>query len=110
MSDFPCTQCALCCKNVGVYLKNRDLFTDKTMRALIDAFPYAVDESGCCEMLEDNKCTVYEGRPYLCNVDAAGEMFGIERDLWYRLNADACNALIRLKGLDDSFLIKDYDQ
>lgn len=110
MSDFPCTQCGLCCRQVGLALQHQDLFTDAGIRAALQAFPYKTDEYGACEKLVDNRCSVYNERPYLCRVDEMAEVHNIDKDEWYRVSARACNFMILEAGLPDSYLIKDYDQ
>lgn len=76
-------------------------------------FPYSWDESGCCEMLENNLCSVYEDRPLLCNVKKISELYsqdtGVPVQDLYSLNARVCNSLISAANLDESFMI-DTDQ
>ena len=109
MSDFPCTQCGLCCKLVGHTLAFRPYWGDSFVGEAIDQFPYSVDENGVCEKFLDNKCSVYENRPLLCNVERLAILHGFDKDNWYRINAMTCNSLIKQAGLDESYLIKDYD-
>jgi len=109
MSDFPCTNCNLCCRLIGNILAQKDTYACFVTRAAIDSFPYKTDESGTCEKLVDGKCSVYEQRPVLCNIAAMGALRGYSKADWYRLSAHACNLLITAAGLDDSYLIKDYD-
>jgi len=60
----------MCCRNIHYWKKNLPL-----MREIIDDesidFPYK-DINGVCEMLVDNKCSIYETRPIVCNAE---EMF-----------------------------------
>lgn len=109
MSDFPCTQCGLCCRLVATALANKDQWGDPLIRAALDAFPYETDENGACKMLVDNKCSVYENRPIVCNIDKMAALRGIDKKQWFRLSAASCNYLIRESGFDESYLIKDYD-
>jgi Fe-S-cluster containining protein len=39
---------------------------------------------------EDNKCTIYESRPLLCNVDGLIDMLGLDRKEFHDLNIKAC--------------------
>lgn len=109
MSDFPCTQCGLCCRLVGQALAHKEYWDNPLIRAALEAFPYSTDENGTCEMLVDNKCSVYENRPLVCDIEKMAKLRGVDKDYWYRISAGACNFLIRQTGLDDSYLIKDYD-
>jgi uncharacterized protein len=86
--SFPCSGCGACCRRV-----------DKAVKASegIDEFifPYNWDGSGKCEMLgEDNKCMVYEDRPFLCRVDEIAEYLGIDKEEWHKINAKACNEMM----------------
>lgn len=60
----------MCCRNIQYWRNNlsfiRKLLNDET----ID-FPYK-DTNGVCEMLVDNKCSIYDMRPMVCNTE---EMF-----------------------------------
>lgn len=110
MSDFPCTQCGLCCRHIGVTLEYGGFFQNQTVRNAILEFPYKADNNGVCEMLVDNKCSVYNNRPILCDVELMASLLGVAKDEWYRSNAQACNFMIKQAGLDESYLIKTYDQ
>lgn len=110
MDSFPCTQCGLCCRLVGHILANKSTLSDPVLRFLAEQFPYSADETGACEKLQDNSCSVYESRPLLCDIDKVAELKGVDVEEYRRLNAKICNMLIRMYGLDDSFLIKAYDQ
>lgn len=109
MSDFPCTQCGLCCRHIGMTLEYGKFFQNQAVREAVESFPYKADENGVCEMLVDNKCSVYNNRPLLCDVELMASMLGVPKDEWYHSNAKACNFMIKQAGLDDSYLIKVYD-
>jgi len=101
---FPCTSCGLCCTMVGDILDNRDKVEDPLTKQLIDEFPYAT-HAGVCEKLVDNKCSVYEDRPTLCDITKVATLRGFDLPTYYRLNATLCNSWIQLNKLDKSFLI-----
>ena len=66
---FRCTQCGCCCRMVG----------------LLKDFPYKSKADGSCEMLQDNKCLVYETRPSICRVDEQIKLSGMgKRKGYYR--------------------------
>lgn len=109
MGGFPCTQCGICCRHVGVVLKTKDNFSDPVLEKALAEFPYGVDDQGACEKLVDGKCSVYDSRPAICNIDTMADLRGIDREEYYKLSALACNYMISAEGLPDSFLIKDYD-
>lgn len=70
-------------------------------------FPYNWDENGVCENLtEDNKCKVYENRPLICNVEKFAEYNKLEKTEFYKVNIRACNYMMDIDGIDQSFRIK----
>jgi Fe-S-cluster containining protein len=56
-------------------------------------------------MLKDNRCSVYDDRPLLCNIKKLGELSGYHETTWYSLNAITCNVLIKDAGLDESYFV-----
>ena len=90
---FNCTSCGLCCKNLGRMLRESYIKVP-WMRPMVEAFPHKVLEDGSCEMLVDNRCSVYEDRPLMCNIDKmAKHPMPISRLDWYSLNYQGCNTL-----------------
>ena len=91
---FNCTGCGQCCQKVGHILEDshRNI---PWMRSMVEAFPYKVKEDGSCEMLVDNRCSVYEDRPLMCNIDriAKEASMPITKLKWYQLNYEGCNKL-----------------
>lgn len=79
---FPCTQCGCCCRRVGA------------LKSLGADFPYDTDEFGVCEMLEDNKCKVYNNRPTICNIEKYAKEQRIDKELFFSENIDACNKMM----------------
>jgi Fe-S-cluster containining protein len=60
-----------------------------------DEFPYGVKEDGSCEKLEDNRCTVYDNRPLLCDIDRLAKQADLpmSRIEWYSMSYQGCNTL-----------------
>jgi hypothetical protein len=59
-------------------------------------FPYKARADGVCEKLgEDNRCTVYDNRPLLCNIDrmASEPSLPMSKIEWYSMNYQGCNTL-----------------
>jgi len=91
---FPCTGCGLCCQNITdiVELKEYDL------------------GNGTCKYFDTigGLCKIYETRPSICRID---KMFDMKyhkqftKDEFYKLNADACNAMQDRYKVDKSFKI-----
>ena len=90
---FNCTSCGECCKNMDKVLSSPApfQFLEKATRE----FPYGVKENGHCEKLEDNKCTVYDNRPLLCDVErlACETKMTMSKIEWYSMNYQGCNTL-----------------
>ena len=102
MKDFPCTQCGLCCKQLGSIMDNKSTLP-QLQQFLVSKFPYKVLEYGSCEMLtSDNKCSVYDDRPLVCNIKLMNKIHHIP----YEVTAKICNYLIEENGLDESFKVK----
>ncbi len=104
---FGCTKCGACCRKVNVAVSNADILVkifgiDKER---FD-FPYKWDESGACEKLIGNECSIYEDRPLICNVEKLMEISGIEANKFYSITATACNELMRAEGIYDNYKIK----
>lgn len=71
-------------------------------------------EDGACLYLDENNgCSIYEDRPFLCNVD---KMYNLRKsaDLlpagtskidYFKMNSEKCNELIKSENLDKKFLI-----
>jgi len=107
MSDnkpFPCSGCGACCRRVNQAVANIGAKSVPEEHPLY--FPYSWDEKGVCEKLVDNRCSVYENRPMMCDVEKVAEYLGIEREEFFKINARACNMLIDEDGLDESFKLK----
>lgn len=82
---FPCTQCGLCCRCVGLTIWGKHM-------ALPNLACKWLDE-------ESNLCTIYEKRPLMCNVDAFYEKVfstGMTREEFYTENKAVCEELRKL--------------
>jgi Fe-S-cluster containining protein len=100
----------MCCRSLSTIVRMAELGDpDSIFYRAAKEFPYSWDESGCCEMLENNLCSVYEDRPLLCNVKKISELYsqetGVSVQDIYGLNARICNSLINAANLDESFMI-----
>lgn len=75
-----CDCCGLCCRHVGRFAQMRD---------------YALPD-GSCKYLVDNKCSIYDHRPLVCNVAEAYKLFFKERMSeaeYYDLQQRSCDLL-----------------
>jgi len=73
-----CLACANCCKTISPVFKDRDIdriskyfkirpgvFTDKYLYLDEDG-DYVLKSSPCPFLMSDNKCSIYENRPFAC--------------------------------------------
>lgn len=102
---FPCTGCSGCCRLIGGILDKGQNHPDPVLRQVIASFPYVTDENGVCEKLIDNRCSVYDNRPLLCNVTLLGKLLSLDLNEWYSKNIKHCNLIIDFLGLDKSYKI-----
>ena len=105
--NFPCTMCGGCCKRIGNVVSN---FRLKESKDDPYYFPYDYDENGVCEKLDsENKCTVYENRPLLCNIDAIIKFQGVDKKEFYMQNAFTCNKIMDEDNISMEFRININD-
>lgn len=91
---FKCSGCGLCCLHV-------DRAVEMTKMSPELNFPYTWDDSGKCEMLDDDhKCKIYDDRPLLCNVERFAEVFNLDKEEFYKVNEQACEDLQREAHLE----------
>jgi Fe-S-cluster containining protein len=74
--------CGCCCKKVGVVIEQGI------------EFPYKARENGECEMLENNKCKVYDNRPTICNIESIIKIRNLDREEYYKKNIEICNKMM----------------
>jgi Fe-S-cluster containining protein len=98
--SYPCTGCGGCCQRVDK-ISLKGLGEDHPL-----FFPYKWDEKGVCEKLtKENKCSVYESRPLVCNIDKLADQIGLDKDTFYRENILACNKIMEEDGKPMEFRI-----
>lgn len=101
IDKFPCTGCGACCRRIQNLKEYSDkLAIEKSMPEI--SFPYE-NKDGVCEKLIDNKCSIYEDRPLICNIEKMDKI--LKMDKFHEMNANICNLFIKQDGLDESFLI-----
>lgn len=83
---FPCTKCGACCRRAKIVI-------DELAKNGIE-FPYKARANGECEMLEDNKCKVYENRPDVCKLDVMAKILHMKKETYYKLTAIECNKMM----------------
>ncbi len=107
MSDleFPCTSCNACCSHVDKAIQNAKNSNHPVWKESGESFPYEYDSNGKCEKLIDGKCSVYEERPLLCNVNKLGKLLGFDLNLWHYMIAQSCNQLIDQDNLPKEYKI-----
>lgn len=107
-NGYPCSSCGCCCNKIDVAVSNIESFALQYNIPFEELkFPYNWDESGKCEMLDDdNRCKVYHNRPNICNIEWITNRIDINKEKFYNLNIETCNRLMDEDGIDKSFRIK----
>lgn len=99
---YPCTSCGCCCKRINKAVESLDITDEKDKLY----FPYSWDETGKCNNLTpDNRCSIYDQRPLLCNVDLLMEYLNLDKESFYKENIIACNKMMEDDGIDEYFKI-----
>jgi Fe-S-cluster containining protein len=78
----------------------------------------AQENGACIYLTEDNKCSVYDQRPMLCNVEKMYHVrksvcdgkfplikFNMTKKDYFKTNSLCCNELMQLEGLSEDFRI-----
>jgi len=92
---FPCTGCGLCCQNIDTVNELKEFNLGNGICKHFDALT--------------KRCLIYEDRPDICRVD---KMYEIQyrqhftRNVFYQENANVCNTLQNLYGIDESYRVK----
>jgi len=116
MVKFECSGCSLCCTKVGRAVKDARSWIMHNKKSKPDArtlavakFPYKFVDGNKCEKLIDGKCSVYDERPDVCNVEKSFELFAGTRtkEQYFKENAVLCNKWIRKAGLDEKFIVNE---
>ena len=68
------------------------------MRSVFPDWPIRSD-GACVHLTVDNKCGIYATRPAVCRIDDSRPA-GVSLADWHAQNADGCETLQRLLGLD----------
>lgn len=107
--EFPCTSCGCCCSHVNMAVENAKNSPHPVWKKSGETFPYSYDSTGKCEKLIDNKCSVYDDRPLLCNVNKLGELLGFNVKDWHLMVAKSCNELMIQDKISEEYKIKIED-
>lgn len=99
---FPCTECGLCCVRIKEIVEKNDVTNPEHPFY----FPYTWDENGACDKLDGNKCSIYEDRPIICNVDKVAEFIGESKEEFYPKVIESCNEEMDKAGIDKKFRIR----
>lgn len=81
MTNFPCSRCGECCRNIS-HIDELNEFDNGT--------------GVCVNLADDNSCNIYVSRPAICQVDLTYDKHFASICSWeefLRKNAEACNQL-----------------
>lgn len=97
---FDCNKCGNCCKLLKKLIEHKnDVDLLPEVRKMINEFPYKYNQSGECEKLVNNQCSVYESRPDVCNVDKSWERAFkniMTLQEYYNINKKVCQSSDKL--------------
>lgn len=83
---FPCTQCGLCCQNIGEVTELKHWDTG----------------NGTCKHFDQAAgCKIYKERPLVCRIDEGYQLFKNQfpsKQAFYEANAKICNDLQQANG------------
>lgn len=90
-----CDKCGCCCRLAGKLINSAIVQKGNTEEANeYKKFPYKTDESGKCEMLVGNVCSIYSSRPDICNSEKMRDrFFKGSVDEYEKLYSETCKAL-----------------
>jgi Fe-S-cluster containining protein len=86
---FECSKCGACCRIAGNFLKN-----------VVHGFPYKISDTGMCEKLVGNECTVFETRPDICRSEYCYDHFFKDKITvkeYDELNVKACDLIRKIE-------------
>lgn len=96
--------CGACCKHIDRIFENVGEIVKDPKSKL--HFPYKFDETGRCEMLnDDNSCKVYKNRPLICNIPMLQKELKIPKQEFFSINVKSCNKLMEEDGIPEKFRI-----
>lgn len=114
MSNFPCTQCGQCCRMVRSMLLFKEAISPgMAYYKEMNEFPYKADARGACEKLTtDGKCSVYDNRPDLCNIETIRQRYfdHLTTAEYYSVTAGHCNNMMEIGGVDASLRVEAIKQ
>lgn len=105
---FQCNSCGACCRIAGK-----------------SGLMPSQENGACIYLTEDNKCSVYDQRPILCNVDKMYQVrksvcdgkfplikFTMTKKDYFKTNSLHCNELMELEGMPKELRIdiSEYDK
>lgn len=105
---YNCIQCSSCCRSVATAIANATAVLDESMsdsdpvlKEIVE-FPYEVNRDGSCSKLtESGTCSIYKGRPLICDVDKMYDKYWSEtmsRQDYYDMSSQSCENLRRING------------
>ena len=71
---FKCVMCGMCCRNINRYRDEVYPILKEILGATVPKFDIEDDNGACVYLTKDNKCSIYEQRPVLCNTEKMFEL------------------------------------
>ena len=87
MSKYPCNQCGICCMNLHKH----------------EIYQFLHNGNGICfhYMQEEKKCSIYENRPIICDIERYYQNFieTMNFEEYFNLNVLNCQSLQKSRNL-----------
>ena len=91
---FECKMCGMCCRNVKRYKEEIYPIFKRLLGETVPNFDIEDDNGVCVHLTEDNKCSIYEQRPILCNTEKMFELLssalGVSKYKLYKAQILSC--------------------
>jgi len=80
--EFDCKQCGNCCRNAN-----------KIPLEQLEFFGLKLNKKGVCVNFKRNKCTIYNERPDICNIEKVYQKYFsyMNKEDFIKLNYKSCN-------------------
>lgn len=91
---FECKMCGMCCRNIQRYKEKILPILREILGEDITEFNIKDNNGICVHLTNDNKCSIYENRPIICNTNKIFELLstaiGVDKSELYKAQHISC--------------------
>lgn len=91
---FECKMCGMCCRNIKRYRDEAYPLLKNILGEKMPEFNIKDNDGVCVNLMENNKCSIYEQRPTICNTskmfDILSSVLKIDKKELYEAQALSC--------------------